>query len=334
MIKREPRVDALSACGRRSHDDPKRRERLLPAASLVLAAPPAPAGSAAAQPRRRVGGGRPERHAGEDQGRRNDRSRPIPTYPPQSELKPDGTFEGFDIDVANEIGKRLGVKVQFETPRLRPRRRRWLGWPLGHLASGRSPSRSHDSTSSISPSRTTSRRPRWRPAPSPASRRSTAWPARRSASESTTYQLWLEGKLQLGDGSALAAVPAGAVAAPLDTDQLCAQAIQSRGEYPGWLSSSTTVASAIKGGTPVVAVGDPVFFEPLAVATDKKGKDPHAALDAAAGQDHQGHARRRDADRREQEVVRRAGPDHQEMTAGHEPVADGSLDGARATRTH
>ena len=39
-----------------------------------------------------------------------------PAYPPQSELKADGTFEGFDIDTANEIGKRLGVKVKFETP--------------------------------------------------------------------------------------------------------------------------------------------------------------------------------------------------------------------------
>ena len=32
-----------------------------------------------------------------------------PKYPPQSELKPDGTYEGFDIDVATEIAKRLGV---------------------------------------------------------------------------------------------------------------------------------------------------------------------------------------------------------------------------------
>src|SRR5690349_2113062 len=39
-----------------------------------------------------------------------------PNYAPQSFLKPDGTFEGFDIDVANEIGKRLGVKVEFATP--------------------------------------------------------------------------------------------------------------------------------------------------------------------------------------------------------------------------
>ena len=32
-----------------------------------------------------------------------------PNYAPQSAQKPDGTFEGFDIDVATEIAKRLGV---------------------------------------------------------------------------------------------------------------------------------------------------------------------------------------------------------------------------------
>src|SRR5450759_4353535 len=39
-----------------------------------------------------------------------------PKYPPQSVVKPDGTYEGFDIDVATEIAKRLGVKVAFEIP--------------------------------------------------------------------------------------------------------------------------------------------------------------------------------------------------------------------------
>ena len=39
-----------------------------------------------------------------------------PNYAPQSFLKSDGTFEGFDIDVATEIAKRLGVAVEFETP--------------------------------------------------------------------------------------------------------------------------------------------------------------------------------------------------------------------------
>ena len=39
-----------------------------------------------------------------------------PQYPPQSSLKSDGTFEGFDIDVGTEIAKRLGVDIAFETP--------------------------------------------------------------------------------------------------------------------------------------------------------------------------------------------------------------------------
>ena len=39
-----------------------------------------------------------------------------PAYPPQSAQKPDGSFEGFDIDVATEIAKRLGAKVKFVTP--------------------------------------------------------------------------------------------------------------------------------------------------------------------------------------------------------------------------
>ena len=39
-----------------------------------------------------------------------------PQYPPQSSLKSDGTYEGFDIDVGTEIAKRLGVDIAFETP--------------------------------------------------------------------------------------------------------------------------------------------------------------------------------------------------------------------------
>jgi polar amino acid transport system substrate-binding protein len=36
------------------------------------------------------------------------------------------------------------------------------------------------------------------------------------------------------------------------------------------------VAAAIDGGVPIVTVGDPVFYEPLAVATDKSGPDNDA----------------------------------------------------------
>ena len=40
-----------------------------------------------------------------------------PAYPPQSSLNPKtGKYEGFDIDVAEEIGKRLGVTVEWKEP--------------------------------------------------------------------------------------------------------------------------------------------------------------------------------------------------------------------------
>ena len=40
-----------------------------------------------------------------------------PAYPPQSSLNDEtGEFEGFDIDVANEIANRLGVEVEWKTP--------------------------------------------------------------------------------------------------------------------------------------------------------------------------------------------------------------------------
>ena len=39
-----------------------------------------------------------------------------PAYPPQSFLNEQGEFEGFDIDVTEEIAKRMGVEVEWMTP--------------------------------------------------------------------------------------------------------------------------------------------------------------------------------------------------------------------------
>ena len=39
-----------------------------------------------------------------------------PAYPPQSFQTESGDFKGFDIDVAEEIAKRLGVEVEWITP--------------------------------------------------------------------------------------------------------------------------------------------------------------------------------------------------------------------------
>ncbi len=198
-----------------------------------------------------------------------------PNYAPQSFLKPDGTFEGFDIDVATEIAKRLGVTVKFVTP----------SWDT--ITSGSWAGRWDVSVGSM-----TITKPReevlafshpyyYTPAQMTATTKSGITTIDGLAGKTvcvgtaTTYQDWLQGNLQSESLGAVATPPAGVQVKQLETDQDCAQAItagQNVGE--GFLSSSTTIDAAIQNGTPIVKVGDPVFTEQLAASMDKSGPDP------------------------------------------------------------
>jgi polar amino acid transport system substrate-binding protein len=200
-----------------------------------------------------------------------------PQYPPQSSLKSDGTFEGFDIEVGTEIAKRLGVPIAFETP----------DWNL--ITAGSWQGRWDFSVGSM-----TITTPRekvlafskpyyYTPAQMAASTVSGVTTYEALAGKTicvgaaTTYFDWLNGDLDLGSYTSLIKMepPAGAKATTLDTDRLCAETIQAgRKEFEGWLSSSTTVEQAIAEGLPLVKVGDPVYYEPLGVAFDKSGPDP------------------------------------------------------------
>jgi len=204
-----------------------------------------------------------------------------PAYPPQSELKPDGTFQGFDIDTANEIGKRLGVKVKFETP------------DFSVVEAGKWAGRFDISVGSVTITKTRLTNLDFTdpyyftPAQMTATKASGITTLEGLAGktvcvgEATTYFQWISGTLALGDGSALAPVPAGMKVTTLKSDADCALSAKSgRKDFEGWLSSSTTVATALAGGAPLIDVGAPVFYEPLAVATDKTGP-PHAELQAA-----------------------------------------------------
>ncbi len=205
-----------------------------------------------------------------------------PAYPPQSELKKDGTFEGFDIDTANEIAKRLGVTAKFETP------------DFSVVEAGNWAGRFDISVGSVTITKVrldnlTFTEPYYfTPAQMSATKKSAITSLEGLAGKTvcvgaaTTYLDWIEGKLKLGDDSFQAPVPTGMKATTLKTDQDCALSAKTRpGDFEGWLTSSTTTAAGIAGGAPMVVVGAPVFYEPLAVATDKKGATPHAELDAA-----------------------------------------------------
>lgn len=205
-------------------------------------------------------------------------------YAPQSFLRNDGTFEGFDIDVANEIGERLGVEVEFVTPTFDlVQAGGWNGqWDVsvGSITITEARKENLDFTEPYY----------FTPAQMAASEASGITSIDGFAGESvcvgaaTTYLDWVNGDLQLGDGSQPAEVPEGLEAVALETDALCAEAIQAgREEFVGWISALATIQQAIDGDVPIVTVGDPVFFEPLAVATDKSGP-AHDQLQAALDQ--------------------------------------------------
>jgi polar amino acid transport system substrate-binding protein len=202
-----------------------------------------------------------------------------PQYPPQSELTPDGTYQGFDIDVATEIAKRLGVEVAWETP----------SWDT--ITAGSWGGRWDMSVGSMT---ITSARQKvldfsspyyYTPAQLAASKASGITTVDGLANqticvgEATTYLDWLNGTLDFGTESPTTKPPEGAKAITQPTDRPCAEAWKAgRTDWAGWLSSSTTVQDAIDDGLPLVKVGDPVFFEPLAVAVDKSGPDPTAFI--------------------------------------------------------
>ena len=264
-----------------------RRLAMLPIALLVLAACQAEEGGGDSSPAGTAGGGGGESAC--DSPPEGDLLATIceagvirvatdPAYPPQSELLPDGSFEGFDIDVANRIGEELGVDVQFETP------------DFAEVVAGGWAERFDISVGSVT---ITEERDQvldftlpyyYTPAQMTATTDSGITSLDGLAGEvicvgeSTTYQSWLEGTLNLIDAPEPTAPPEGATVTTFSTDTECADAIASgRTDFTGWLTSITTAQSAIAEGAPFVEVGDPVFFEPLAVATDKSAPE-HTAL--------------------------------------------------------
>jgi polar amino acid transport system substrate-binding protein len=212
-----------------------------------------------------------------------------PAYPPQSQLV-DGVMVGFDIDVGTEIAKRLGVDLVFETP----------DWAV--ISSGGWSGRWDMSVGSMT---ITSRRqaildftqpyyftPAQVAAHADAGVASLDDLAGRAIcmGEGTTYLDWMNGVLDFGTETPEVAPPEGATAVTRTTDRDCAQEWGlGRRDFDGWIASSTTVDDAIADGLPVVKVGDPIFYEPLAVAFDRTVEDNDslvAAVDAIIGEMH------------------------------------------------
>jgi polar amino acid transport system substrate-binding protein len=197
-----------------------------------------------------------------------------PKYPPQSELAP-GTelgYKGFDIDVAAEVARRLCVGIGFETPP-------WEAITAGGWG-GRWDISVGSMTITVDRLKAIDFSPPYyyTPAQMAASTHSGITTldglAGRTicSGQGTTYDQWLNGKLDYGTGQDLGKPPAGIKATTLPTDRDCANQWKAgRFDFDGWLTSVTTVEGAIAEKLPLVKVGDPVYYEPLAIAADKGG---------------------------------------------------------------
>ena len=207
-----------------------------------------------------------------------------PNYAPQSFLDESGNFVGFDVDVAKEIARRLGVEVEFVTP----------DWDL--ITAGNWGDQWDMSVGSMT---VTTARQKILDFASPPYYYTPAQFAAVDGSgietlddldgttvcvgASTTYESWLMGDMEgLGLPAASFYVdgpPADVSIIPLTTDNDCAQQIQAgRHEFQAFLTSNTVVEAAIAEGVPVYKVGIPVFSENLAVAFDKNASKDVSSL--------------------------------------------------------
>ncbi len=218
-----------------------------------------------------------------------------PNYMPQSGMNPDGkrpndtkcpadTFtavemQGFDVAVAAEIGKRLGVETCFATP----------DWDVVTGGSWADKWDMSVGSMTIKPPRpdvfhfTT---PYYAPTgvvavPADSTLTSIDELAGQSVcvATATTYLDWLNNALDLDPNDIYAKAPAGIQIVELPTDQECPQALDAgRKEFVAYATSITVVESNIAAGMKVKILGDPVFKEPNAVAIDKSSSYDTAAF--------------------------------------------------------
>jgi polar amino acid transport system substrate-binding protein len=210
-----------------------------------------------------------------------------PNYAPQSFLNTSGKraagtkcpsdalttaeMQGFDVDVAADLGKRLGVETCFATPNWDAiTAGNWADkWDVSVGSMTVTPERQQvlDFTSAYY----------YTPAVVAVTKDSGITSLDQLAGKalcvgaSTTYEDWLNNKLNLPAQNIFAKAPANVTVVSLDTDQECAQALQAgRKDFVGYVTSGTVVDQNIANGLAVVKVGKPVYEENLAVAIDKK----------------------------------------------------------------
>jgi polar amino acid transport system substrate-binding protein len=209
-----------------------------------------------------------------------------PAYPPQSKYVPkEDTYVGFDIDVATEIANRLGVEIAWETP----------SWDV--ITAGGWNGRWDMSVGSMTPTNDRQQvldftEPYYfTPAVAMVHADNTSV-ADVSADldgktvgvcAGCTYDQYLSQSLDI-TGFTFDFVIDDATIKGYDTDTTALQdlALGDGTRLDAAITSSTVAQGYINEGNPVKVVGDPLFYEPLAVAIDKSSDlDPASLVEAA-----------------------------------------------------
>jgi len=200
-------------------------------------------------------------------------------WAPFSYIDDDGVMQGFDVDVAREIAKRMGVEVRFITP----------AWDV--ITAGNWNTRWDLSVGSMTPTASRSEVLNfpatyyYTPAAFAVHEDSTLTVPQLSGktictTAASTWEMYLQGDLDMLNAPAFTYdVTPGTItslvdgAACLDDVRLGAGV-----RNDGMIDSLPMILAAIDAGYPIKLVGDPAFYEPLSLATDKQYDDPE--LDA------------------------------------------------------
>jgi polar amino acid transport system substrate-binding protein len=203
-----------------------------------------------------------------------------PKYKPQSWYDVQtGTWNGFDVEVANEIASRLGVKPELQA-------QKW-----GVITAGSWNDRWDVSVGSMTD--TIDREslfyftPAYYYTPAAMSvfqdNTSITGPADLTGKKvcvgvSTTYQDYVQGTLKLGAGAPpfdFQVNGANLSTFDTDTDALDNLALGDGVRCDAAISAQQTIQAYIDAGGPIKLVGDPLYYEPLCIAFDKN--DPKSA---------------------------------------------------------
>jgi len=201
-----------------------------------------------------------------------------PAYPPQSSVTKSGDYEGFDIDVANEIAERMGVEVEWETP----------AWDL--ITAGNWAGRWDVSVGSMTVTPERAEVLEFTPA-------YYFTPAAVAVHEDNTsitdtendldgktigvcggctYEAYIEQTLNIpGYEIDFVIDDASVKAYNTDTSAIADLELGDGTRLDAVISALPTLEGAIDKGKPIKVVGDPIYYEPLAVALDKNApEDP------------------------------------------------------------